>query len=122
MLYFLCVAMGHRMAHCRTIQRRIVQMQVAEWANLVLLRHQLLTIRAGFSAQHLCNVSWTQNHDVRKSNDKKRGSIEPPEEEGMTFLTGEESRKQSKKEKGSNQVHSKLPSMKIPSLGLDHFN
>jgi hypothetical protein len=108
MLYFLCVAMGHGLAHCRTIQRRIVQVQMAEWANLVLLRYQLLTIRAGLSAQHLCNVSWTHNHGVRKSNDKKHGSIEPPEEERMTFVTGNESGKQPKKEKGSNHVHSKL--------------
>jgi hypothetical protein len=108
MLYFLCVAMGHRMANCRTIQRWIVQVQMAEWADLVLLRHQLLTIRAGLSAQHLCNVSWTHNHGVRKSNDEKQGSIEPPEEEGMTFVTGNESRKQSKKEKESNHVHSEL--------------
>jgi hypothetical protein len=94
------------MANGRAIQRWIVQVQMAEWANLVLLRHQLLTIRAGLSVRHLCNVSWTQNHGVRKSNDKKHGSIEPPEEEGMTFLTGNESGKQSKKEKESNQVHS----------------
>ena len=93
------------MANCRTIQRWIVQVQMAERANLVLLRDQLLTIRAGLSAQHLCSVSWTHNHGVRKSNDKKHGSIEPPNEKGMTFLTGKESGKQSKKEKGSDQVH-----------------
>src|SRR5580698_5347026 len=101
--------MGHRMAHCRTIQRWIVQVQMAEWANLVLLRHQFLTIRAGLSAPHLCSVSWTRNHGVRKSNDKKQGSIEPPEDKGMTFLTGNESGKQTKKQKDSNHVHSKLP-------------
>jgi hypothetical protein len=109
MLYFLCVAMGHRMANCRTIQRRIVQVQMAEWANLVLLRDQLLTIRARLSAQHLCSVSWTHNHGVRKSDDKKHGSVEPPEDKGVTFLTGNESGKQTKKQKDSNHVHSKLP-------------
>src|ERR1700744_2194449 len=101
--------MGHRMAHCRTIQRWLVQVQMAEWANLVLLRHQFLTIRTGFSAQHLCSVSWTHNHGVRKSDDKKHGSVEPPDEEGMTFLTGEESGKQTKKQKYSNHVHSNRP-------------